>query len=342
MDIVSEGELHRASTAGVSPQKTVFSGVGKTRTEISAALTAGILSFNVESEAELDLINEIARKSLSVAGVKLRFNPDIDAKTHPYISTGLKENKFGLTRKEIERIVKNRRLYSGVRIEGLSIHIGSQILSARPIDHAFGEAARFFSELSREIGEGFSRLDLGGGLGVSYLGEKRVSVDQYCALIKKHFLGKKSGPAQIVLEPGRSLVAESGALLTEVLYRKSRGRKEFVVVDAGMNDLIRPALYGATHPVVPLDKSKLSGAQAKTDLVGPVCESSDSFFQNKVFPKKIQAGDCLALLGSGAYGFSMASQYNSRPRPAEVLISDKQSRVIRRRETLEDLIQGET
>jgi diaminopimelate decarboxylase len=343
MDLVSGGELFRALKAGVDPAKIVFSGVGKTPEEMAYALEKNIYSFNVESTAELSALSAVAQKMKRRAPVALRFNPDVDAKTHPYISTGLKKNKFGIRYDEVLDVARHIQEFPGVDFKGISIHIGSQLTSLSPLGDAFAKARETFDELNEILPKPLEFADLGGGLGITYKSERPPSLSKYCQLILKHF-GPKSGlkrSPRILIEPGRTLAGNSGALVTQVLYKKTRGKKSFVVVDAGMNDLIRPALYESYHEIVPVKKIHHSGTRVKADIVGPVCESADFFGIDRPFSKAIGGGDLLAILSAGAYGFTMASQYNSRTRPAEVLVEGSSYRVIRERETFEDLIRGE-
>ncbi len=350
MDIVSGGELFRAMQAGVHENKIVFSGVGKTPGEIAAALEhgEGIFSFNVESAAELETINAVAIQLGKTARVALRFNPDVNAKTHPYISTGLRKNKFGLDRREVlaalSGISKNPRHYRGITVRGIGIHIGSQLLSLSPLDDAFGRLRSLLEEIRKKTPNfQLEYVDLGGGVGIAYAQEKAPKIEKYCALVRKYFSPErlKPGPAlKILLEPGRLLSGNSGVLLTEVLYRKSRPAKDFLIVDAAMNDLLRPSLYGSHHEIAAVEKSKSQGATRKTDVVGPVCETGDSFGERKL-SAKIGAGDLVAILSSGAYGFTMSSNYNSRPRPPEVLVRDGKFEIIRERESYQDLVRGE-
>ncbi len=346
VDIVSGGELFRALKAGVSPERIVFSGVGKTDAEILAALSAspaGVLSFNVESAHELLRLNELGKKTGKKASISLRFNPDVDAKTHPYISTGLKKNKFGLEKKEVIALVRAHRKYPWVRFQGLSVHIGSQLLSLKPIADALGRLHDLACVVNSLLPEPLTLLDVGGGLGIRYQNEKAPELEKYCRLIVNTF-GPSSGlPGKplIVLEPGRVLSGNSGVLLSRVLGRKKRSGREFLIIDAGMNDLIRPALYGSAHAILPLKDSKRV-AQTKYEVVGPVCETSDTFASGKWLPSSLQENDLVAIGSAGAYGFSMSSQYNSRPRAAEVLVDEAEFRVIRRRENFEDLILAET
>lgn len=342
MDLVSGGELFRARRAGVPSQRIVFSGVGKTRNEIREALLQKIFSFNVESEPELALISEVATEMGVKASAALRFNPDVDAKTHPYISTGLKKNKFGMPRAEIVAIVKNHREYPGLEVRGLSIHIGSQLLKLAPLADSFQRVKTLARELEKLLGRPLSYLDLGGGVGITYKKENPPEIARYCALIQKHF-GSRSdvaGRFKILLEPGRLISGNAGVLLSRVLYRKTRKSKDFLVIDAAMNDLLRPALYGSFHSIVPVKKPKSSKART-VDVVGPVCESSDCLSSDVRLPSALGSGDLVAILSSGAYGFTMASNYNSRPRPAEALIREGKVELIRSRESYEDLIRGE-
>jgi diaminopimelate decarboxylase len=347
MDLVSGGELYRAAAAGVAGRKIVFSGVGKTPGEMAAALEyegEGILSFNVESVAELATLSQVAEGIGHKATVSLRFNPDVNAKTHPYISTGLKQNKFGMNRAEILQVARAIESFPGIELKGLSIHIGSQILSLSPLEDAFKRTRALIAELDAILPEPLSIVDLGGGLGITYKNEKSLSIPKYCAMVRKHFgpRSKLKHPLKILIEPGRSLSGNSGVLLTEVLYRKVRGAKDFLIVDAGMNDLMRPSLYGSHHEIVAVQPVKKGERLKKTDVVGPVCESSDFLARDRKLPAVLNQGDLLAILSTGAYGFSMAGTYNSRPRPAEVLVSGGKMRVIRERETYEDLIRGES
>ena len=348
-DLVSGGELFRALTAGVRPEKIVFSGVGKTPDEIRQGITCsdtGIYSFHVESLEELNLIQSVAKRlGKRKARVAFRFNPNIDAKTHPYISTGLKQNKFGLDRKELLEAVKRAKSMEHVKVCGLSIHIGSQLLSLSPLKAAFSSVAKVVLEAEEILGSPLEFVDLGGGLGVSYesSGKSPPRLADYTSLIAREF-GKKSqfrSRLNVLIEPGRTVSANAGVLVTQVLFRKSRKSKDFLIVDAGMNDLIRPALYGTPHEIIPVLKTRKTAKHRRTDVVGPVCESSDCFAQDLHLDKDLSSGGLLAILSAGAYGMSMACNYNSRTRPAEILVDGHSWRVIRDRETLEDLIKGE-
>jgi diaminopimelate decarboxylase len=343
MDLVSGGELFRATKAGIDPRRIVFSGVGKTPGEMAQALRDGIFSFNVESKAELEVLSAVATHEKRRAPVALRYNPDVDARTHPYISTGLKKNKFGIQRAEILDIARKLDHYPGIELKGISIHIGSQLLSLSPLNDAFSRLTTLLEELDGILETPLSFVDLGGGVGITYDREKPPALQKYCALILKHFGPKaqKKRPLKILIEPGRTLSGNSGVLLTEVLYRKERGRKQWLVVDAAMNDLMRPSLYGSFHGIVPVEQAKTRGKPRKSDIVGPVCESSDCFASDRPIPSSVEDGDLLAILSAGAYGFTMASNYNSRPRPPEVLVQNGSFRVIRERENYDDLLRGE-
>jgi diaminopimelate decarboxylase len=338
-DIVSGGELERILAVNKkAARRVVFSGVGKTAAEIDLALAAKILIFNVESEAEVDLLAGRARKAGVRARVALRVNPDVFAETHPYISTGLREHKFGIDLKAARGVyqeIKKSRFLDPV---GISVHIGSQIQSADP----FGAALAGVADLLRELaGDGIQIqfVDAGGGLGIDYhagVGSSfnpAAEVAGYAAAIERALAGLE---VKLLLEPGRFLVAQAGTLLTRVLNVKRNGQKTFVITDAGMNDLIRPALYQAHHEILPVVRDA-AAAPAVVDVVGPVCETGDFFARDRTLPA-VKQGDLVAILDTGAYGMSQASNYNSRPRPAEVLVQGKKARLIRRRETVRDLL----
>lgn len=343
MDLVSGGELFRVDRAGIPGERIVFSGIGKTREEMEQALTYkknGILSFHVESIPELEALSAVALKMGRVAPIALRFNPDVNPKTHPYISTGLKKNKFGLDRSEILKIARNETRYPGAKLHGLSIHIGSQLLSLSPLKDAFVRLYDLADEMNGILREPISLLDFGGGLGISYQNECPPKIEDYCALARQCFKNlKMRRPLQLLFEPGRVISGNAGALLTRVLYKKEKPRKNFLVVDAGMNDLIRPSLYGSYHEIVPVTRK--SGQLQKADVVGPVCESSDCFAFDRKLPASLGSGDLLAILSAGAYGFTMAGNYNSRPRPPEVLVRNGKFKIIRERESYADLVRGE-
>ena len=334
-DIVSGGELFRVIKAGGDPGKVVFSGVGKTAAEIEYALDRGIHSFNCESEAELALIDSLACRRGVQARVAVRVNPDVDASTHPYISTGLSEHKFGINISEVEGVYDRARRLSGLALEGVSCHIGSQLLDTLPMMNAFEKMIALVDRL-RANGIEIRTLDLGGGLGVGYKpAERTPRVDEFVAgMVSK----VADSGLEVMIEPGRSIVGEAGMLLTRVLYRKSNGPKEFVIVDAAMNDLLRPALYQSHHEIIPLRLSDTGTVIA--DVVGPVCETGDFLARNREVAN-VMPGDLLGVCTAGAYTFVLASNYNSRPRPPEVLVDGSQWRVIRTRETLDDLVRGE-
>ncbi|HMD70617.1 MAG TPA: diaminopimelate decarboxylase [Bryobacteraceae bacterium] len=330
-DIVSGGELFRVLRAGGDPSKVVFSGVGKTADEVEYALASGIHSFNCESESELALIDAMAARRGVTAGFSIRVNPDVDASTHPYISTGLSEHKFGIAMSEALAVYERARGLKNLRAEGVSCHIGSQILDPAPILEAVDKLLALVAAL------GIRHLDLGGGLGIAYRdSEKAPVIREFIESLRARL--RDSG-LHAMVEPGRSIVGPAGVLLTRVLYRKRNGPKEFVVVDAAMNDLIRPSLYHAHHEIVPVRKNALPPITA--DVVGPICETGDFLARGRQMAN-VMPGDFLAVCAAGAYGFVLSSNYNSRPRAAEVLVEGAAYRVIRRRETFEDLVRGET
>ncbi len=335
-DIVSGGELYRVLAAGADPGSVVFSGVGKTPAEIRFALEKGIHSFNCESDAEIGQISRAAVSLNRIASIAIRVNPDVDAITHPYISTGLREHKFGIDINAVEDLYHRAAMLPGILAEGVSCHIGSQLLADDPLLEAAGKVLALVSRL-RDQGHPIKNLDLGGGLGVAYRPEEQKP--DVRALIEKLKIRVRGLDLTLTLEPGRSVVAEAGVLLTRVLLVKQNGKKKFVVVDAAMNDLLRPALYGAHHEITPVQQP--SGANTiQADVVGPVCESSDFFARNRELPD-LKAGDLLAIRMTGAYGFALSSNYNSRPRACELLVDGPDVHVIRRRETYEDLVRGE-
>src|SRR5271156_4261143 len=341
-DIVSGGELERILEVNKkAARRGVFSGVGKTAPEIDLALTAGILIFNVESESEVELLAARARKQKVRARVALRVNPDVFAETHPYISTGLREHKFGIDIKlarGVYQLAKKSRFLDPV---GISVHIGSQIQTAEPFGAALEAVANLIRELETD-GIRIKFVDAGGGLGIDYLSGASAfdpvdAVAKYAAALERSLGGLK---VRLLLEPGRFLVAQAGALLARVLNVKRNGAKTFVITDAGMNDLIRPALYQAYHEIVPVIRDPGS-KPAIVDIVGPVCETGDFFARDRSL-SKVKEGDLVAILDAGAYGMSLSSNYNTRPRPAEVLVEGKRARLIRRRETIQDLTRQET
>lgn len=334
-DIVSGGELFRVLKAGGDPRKIVFSGVGKTENEIGYALDCGVFGFNCESEPEIELIDSIARRRGTRARVGLRVNPDVDASTHPYISTGLREHKFGIDILEAEEVYRRSMGFEGIALESVSCHIGSQLLDTAPLIESIGKMLELADRL-RAAGVPISHVDLGGGLGVRYRhNERQPEIDAFIGGLRRLLAGRN---LHIMVEPGRSIVAEAGMLIARVLFRKRNGGKEFVIVDAAMNDLIRPALYQSHHEMVPVVCGPAGMIQA--DVVGPVCETGDFLARDRTMPD-MQTGDLLAICTAGAYGFVQASNYNSRPRPAEVLVDSSGWRIVRRRESYEDLVQPE-
>lgn len=336
-DIVSGGELYRVLQAGGDPMKTVFAGVGKTAEEIEYALSNKIHTFNCESQAELELIDELARKHNAIARVGLRVNPDVDASTHPYISTGLREHKFGVDITEVEAIYAAAKSLKNLALEGVSCHIGSQLLDTAPIMETVDKMMALVARL-RAQGIPIKHLDLGGGLGVAYKPQdKAPCIPELVAAIRAKVEGRD---LKIMVEPGRSIVGESGVLLTKVLFRKQTPRKEFIVVDAAMNDLIRPALYQSHHEIIPVEEEAPDAPRNLADVVGPVCETGDFLARERQMPV-VASGALMAICTAGAYGFVQSSNYNSRRRVAEVLVEGDTWRVIRQRETMEDLIRGE-
>jgi diaminopimelate decarboxylase len=334
-DIVSGGELYRVLQAGGKASRTVFSGVGKTAAEMDYALREGVLLFNCESESELRLLSERAARLGKKARVGLRVNPHVDATTHPYIHTGLTEHKFGIEVEAAEELYRKAQGWPGLLMRGLSCHIGSQILDLAPFGEAVGKLVAMAARL-RQAGMAVQYLDAGGGLAVAYKPEDSPpSIGAYCQQLLQCVRG--SG-LKLVVEPGRALVAEAGILLTRVVHVKSTGRKRFVIVDAAMNDLIRPSLYGAYHEVRPAVRD--AREEVVTDLVGPVCETGDFLARGRRLAA-VEQGDLLAIFTAGAYGFVLSSNYNARPRPAEVLVEGRKWTIARRRETLRDLVRGE-
>jgi diaminopimelate decarboxylase len=334
-DIVSGGELHRALAAGMDPAKIVYSGVGKRPEEIKAALRAGILMFNIESSQELEEINRIAGRVRKKAGVALRINPDIDPRTHPYISTGLKKNKFGI---DIERAVEDysrARELRHLEVIGAACHIGSQITEVSPFVEALARLKDLISRL-KGLGITIRFLDLGGGLGICYDREEPPHPIEYGAKILE---GLKSLDCTLILEPGRVLVGNAGILVTKVLYTKESEAKHFIIVDAGMNDLARPSLYGSYHAIQPVVEG--ARARVKASLVGPICESGDFLARDREMPA-FGPGELVAVMSAGAYGFSMSSNYNARARAPEILVHGNDFYVIRKRETYRQLTWGES
>jgi diaminopimelate decarboxylase len=335
-DIVSGGELYRVLKAAGDPAKTVFSGVGKTREEIEYALRENIHTFNCESESEIELLNEVAGAFQKTARIAVRVNPDVDAATHPYISTGMSEHKFGIDMTEVEGVYARANRLTNIAVTGVSCHIGSQILDPDPLMNAVDKMLALVDRL-RAQGVAITHLDLGGGLGVPYKpAEQAPEIGAVVDGMRQRVSGRD---LKVMVEPGRSIVGEAGILVTRVLHRKRTSRKEFVVVDAAMNDLIRPALYKSYHEITPVSRRQ-GRALITADVVGPVCETGDFLARGRDM-ENVEAGELLALSTAGAYGFVQASNYNSRPRAVEVLVEGGGWRVIRARETHEDLIRGE-
>ena len=332
-DIVSGGELTRVLAAGGDPRKVVFSGVGKSAEEMRAALEAGIHCFNVESESELHHLNRVAGEAGKVAPVSLRVNPNVDAKTHPYISTGLKDNKFGIAHDEVLRIYRLAAGMANLKVVGIDCHIGSQLTETTPFAEAVDKVLLLVDALAAD-GIDLQHIDMGGGVGIRYSDETPPAVDDYAQTLLSKLEGR---PQKLIIEPGRSLVGNAGLLLTRVEYLKHGEAKDFAIVDAAMNDLMRPALYDAWHEIVPVQAK--TGAAHRYEIVGPVCESGDFLGHDRELA--IDEGDLLAIQSAGAYGMSMSSNYNTRTRAAEVMVDGDCMHLIRRRETVSELFAHE-
>lgn len=339
-DIVSGGELYRALKAGVDPRRIIYSGVGKTEEELRYGLVSGILMFNVESEQELEKLQQVAEEQELVAPVSFRINPDVDPKTHAYISTGLAKNKFGIPIDQAEDVYLRARDMSHIKIMGVSCHIGSQLTEISPFTETLHKVKLFIKRLeTHDIS--ITYLDLGGGLGVRYQDEKPPHPQEYARALKEEMEGLE---CTLILEPGRVIVGNAGILVSRVLYTKHTATKNFVIVDAAMNDLARPSLYNAHHDILPVIRT---GSQASkqtmqtADVVGPICETGDFLAKDRQLPV-FKQDDLMAIMSSGAYGFTMSSNYNSRPRAAEVLVKEDQFYVIRERENYETLIRDES
>ncbi|WP_374690810.1 diaminopimelate decarboxylase [Accumulibacter sp.] len=328
-DIVSGGELRRVLAAGADPRRIVFSGVGKSAGEMELALRVGILCFNVESAAELDRLDAVAGEVGRVAPISLRVNPDVDARTHPYVSTGLKENKFGVAYEDALPLYRRASSLANLRVSGIDCHIGSQLLESAPFVEALDKILLLVDRLAAE-GIVLEHIDLGGGLGIRYRDEAPPTVRDYLGPILARLRGRR---LHVLLEPGRRLVGNAGVLLTRVEYLKPGDVKNFAIVDAAMNDLARPALYGSWHDIVPVVRRQ--GPLLPWEIVGPVCESGD--FLGRGRDLALAAGDLLAIMSAGAYSMSMSSNYNSRPRAAELMVDGNQAHLVRRRETVEEL-----
>ena len=331
-DVVSIGELLKAINAGISNKRIVFSGVGKTEEEIAIAIRKKVLLINVESESEINLINKIAKKNSKKVSVGIRLNPNVTGKTHKKISTGGKDEKFGLVYVDFINLCEKIKKMKNLSLLGLSVHIGSQITSVKP----FKKVLSVIDKITRKTKINFKYIDLGGGLGISYSQkEKPFDLKQYAKLVNKFLKGKNS---KIIFEPGRFIVGNTAILVTKIIYIKKSNGKNFIILDAGMNNLMRPALYNAHHKIIPLKKK---GKFAKGDIrfVGPICESSDEFSNQKTF-SKIKEGDYVALANVGAYGMTLSSNYNTRPTIAEIMVSGSKHKIIRKRQSLEDLIKN--
>ena len=338
-DIVSGGELYRSLKAGIDPRRIIYSGVGKTEEELRYGLVSGILMFNVESEQELEKLQQVAQEQEIVAPVSLRVNPDVDPKTHAYISTGLAKNKFGIPIEQAEKVYLRAKEMSHIKILGVSCHIGSQLTEISPFTEALHKVKQFVGRLET-LGITIDYLDMGGGLGVRYQDEKPPHPQEYARALKEEMEGLE---CTLILEPGRVIVSNAGILISQILYTKRTQAKKFIIVDAAMNDMARPSLYDAHHDIQPVTR-KSGQATDETlevaDVVGPICETSDFLARDRQLPVLVQ-GDLVAVMTSGAYGFTMSSNYNSRPRAAEVLVKDDQFYVIRERENYETLIRDE-
>jgi diaminopimelate decarboxylase len=333
-DVVSGGEIYRAERAGIEPSRMVYSGVGKSVAEMEQALRADILMFNIESFSELKVLDEVAGRAGKRARISLRINPDVDPRTHPYVSTGLKTSKFGIRLESVLEGYERSRGLSNIDVVGVDCHIGSQLSSIDP----FVEAVTRVKEIActlRSSGFDIRYLDLGGGLGITYDRESPTPIGEFCSAMRAVLEGES---AKIIVEPGRSIVGNAGVLLTRVLYTKKSEGKRFAIADAGMNDLMRPSIYGSFHAI---EQVVEKGREPEiTDVVGPICESGDFLAKNREMPA-LRAGDLIAVMSAGAYGFSMASTYNSRPLAAEVMVKGDRQALVRKRGSYEDLVRGE-
>ena len=334
LDIVSGGELYRAKLVKTPPDRIVYAGVGKRREEILEAIRYGIFFFNVESQEELELINKCAKSLNKRVNVAIRINPDVEASTHKYITTGKKETKFGVDFTGAKQIFKASWRYRNVEIKGIHIHIGSQILSSQPFYNAIKKTIRFLDKNKICV----EYLNIGGGLGIVYSFEKPQTARSFA---KKIIPLIKNARLKLILEPGRFISGNSGIMVTKVLFRKKTGKKRFAIVDGGMNDLIRPSLYEAHHTILPVTKPKAGQKKVKYDVVGPICETGDFLAKDRVL-SQVSKGDLLACMGAGAYGFTMSSNYNSRSRAAEVMVDGDRFFIVRKRESYKDLVKGES
>ena len=334
LDVVSGGELHRGLAAGIPAGKIAYAGVGKTPDEIDFAINSGILMFNVESFEELQAINARAKALGKKAPISLRVNPNVDAKTHPYISTGMKKNKFGIAKEAVLDAYKAANALDATDVVGIDFHIGSQITQVGPFVEAMESVKALATDL-KGLGINIKYLDVGGGLGINYKDEAPPQPDEYAQAICKVIA---DFPITVVLEPGRAMVGNAGIMITRILYLKKGATKNFIIVDAGMNDLVRPSIYDAYHLIQPVNKH--NGESITGDVVGPICESTDFLAKDREIGA-VTSGDLLAVMSSGAYGFAMSSNYNSRPRACEVMVKGQAFEVIRARESYEDLTRGE-
>lgn len=335
IDANSEGELFRALKTGIDPSKIILTSVGKTKNEIKLGIENNVLMIKAESEEEIELINKIAGELKRTASVAIRVNPDVDAKTHPYISTGLSSNKFGINSETALSIYKKRSNYNNIQFVGIDMHIGSQITAIEPFVEAIEKLTELYFQIKKD-GLTLKHFDVGGGIGVSYNHEQSFTISDFAQKTNPLF---KKLECEIIFEPGRFLTANGGILLTEVLYNKKNGNKNFIIVDAGMNDLLRPSIYQAHHHIQPIIKN-LNSKDIIADIVGPVCESGDYFARNREITES-KSGEFLAIMSAGAYGMVMSSNYNARRRPAEILVDKDKYSVIRSRETFDHLILDE-
>ncbi len=330
-DAISAGELYRLEKIGTKPSRIIFGGVGKTNSELETALEMPLFSITIESLQELENLVVLAKDKETHTNISLRINPEVDVKTHPYVSTGFRQHKFGIDLIHLDKISQILKSTNRLRVIGIGFHIGSQILDIKPFTEAFLKLRAVADDLRNRDFQ-ITHLNLGGGVGIPYQNEQEINLNEY-----SHFLGEERQDYQIIFEPGRFIVGNTGVLLSQVLHHKTNHNKNFVIVDGAMNDLIRPSLYNAYHEILPLQKK---GNQIEADVVGPVCETGDFFAQNRQIPE-LQNGEYLALMNAGAYGFVASSNYNSRPRVSEIMVDKDQFQIVRQREQFEDLIRGE-
>tara|TARA_Y100000590_G_C15670710_1_gene996156 strand:- start:261 stop:1490 length:1230 start_codon:yes stop_codon:yes gene_type:complete len=329
-DVVSIGELFKALKAGIKPKKIVFSGIGKTEEELKLAIKKEILLINIESENELNLINKISKKNAKKISIGIRLNPNVAGKTHQKISTGGKDEKFGLSYNDFVNLCKKVKMMKNLNLEGISVHIGSQITSINP----FRKVLSVLNKIISKTKINFKYIDLGGGMGISYSkNDKQINLAEYAKLVNKFLKNKKS---KIIFEPGRFIIGNTAILISKIIYIKKNNNKKYIVLDAGMNNLMRPALYNAHHEIIPL-RIKNKKLRGNLEFVGPICESSDKFSRKKIFPY-IQEGEYVALVNVGAYGMSLSSNYNTRPIVAEIMVNGSKHKVIRKRQSFESLV----